>query len=84
MHVFRYSLYTVGSQSRSNMRCAAEGDFRIKTVFWIIKWVGCPPGVSSGLSSGGALQDVLQGVIQVSSREDTLSILFIYRKLSSL
>jgi hypothetical protein len=50
--------------------------------------------VSSKVSSGSVLQGILWGVLQgcpppgvsskVSSREDTLPILFIYRKLYSL
>jgi hypothetical protein len=47
----------------------------------------CLPGVRQGVLQGvrqGVRQGVLQGVLQVSAREDTLPILFIYRKLYSL
>jgi hypothetical protein len=40
--------------------------------------------VSSKVSSGVSFKGVLKGVLQVSSREDTLPILFIYQKLYSL
>jgi hypothetical protein len=43
---------------------------------------GNPPG--PGVSSLGVFQRVLHGVLQVSSREDTLPILFIYQNLYSL
>jgi hypothetical protein len=59
------------------------GHFKMSSGSVLVSSKVCPLRVSSFFLQC-VLQVVLQGVLQVSSRMDTLSILFIYRKLYSL